>query len=891
MGSTYIGGTANDGLNTVVALEYNYGDAFRGEITVDNSGNCYVASTTNSSNFPVTNGSSSAGGSEGVSFKFNASLTSLLWSTYIGGTSNDAAYGVQLDASNNIFITGGTQSNNLTGSSNAHNGGVDGYLQKYNPAGTLLASRYIGTASYDQTYLVQVDINDDIYVVGQSTGPIPVSPGKYNNANSGQFIQKYNNNLSALTYSTVVGRGSGAIDISPSAFLVNDCGLIYLSGWGGQSNKPASSTTTGLPITGNAFQSTTDGSDFYLMVLDKDATGLLYATFFGGSSSAEHVDGGTSRFDKDGNVYQAVCAGCGGNSDFPTNSGAYSQTNNSTNCNLAVFKFNVDVIFALASTPQATYCWPNPVSFTNASSGGNTYFWDFGDGTTSTQFSPTHSYPSSGTYTVKLVVSDSTGCILPDSSTITIQLYNPVNLTVTPDTGICPNTALQLNVSGAASYVWSPSATLSNSTSANPIASPNTNTTYTVIGTDVCGADTAQVNVIIHPINTFAGNDTIICAGGSANLWANGGASYTWSPAITTNPSNTANTVATPTSTTTYTVNITTNEGCPSTESVTVEVDNGLSIPVLTNDTGMCNGETMLLQASGARNYVWSPTTNLFFINDSTVNASPSNITTYAVDFSNACGTVRESVEVAIQKPTAVASPSDTICFNDTFLLWADGGVAYQWQPNGNLASPSNDSTIGLPAPEREYLVIVTDALGCRDTAYTTIYHFPRPFVDAGEDQIINFGEEVMLNPDHSDGSFFWTNSPYLSCHACKYPTAMPATTTTFTANLIDQYGCKVTDDVTISVDGVLFIPNSFTPNGDGFNDLFKAVGQDLTEFELLIFNRWGQLIYESTDINESWDGTYKGLQAPIDTYVWKVVYSDVNTFDQSAIGHVNLIR
>ena len=119
------------------------------------------------------------------------------------------------------------------------------------------------------------------------------------------------------------------------------CDKIYISGWG--SNLGGSLSTLNLPFTYDAYQNTTDGNDFYLMVLDDFMDTLLYATYFGGTQSNEHVDGGTSRFDKKGVIYQSVCAGCGGNSDFPIEPsiGAVSSTNNSFNCNNAVFKFNV----------------------------------------------------------------------------------------------------------------------------------------------------------------------------------------------------------------------------------------------------------------------------------------------------------------------------------------------------------------------------------------------------------------------------------------------------------------------------------------------------------------------------------------------------------------------
>ena len=147
----------------------------------------------------------------------------------------------------------------------------------------------------------------------------------------------------------VFGTGSGQVDIALSAFLVDNCDNIYVSGWGGSTNgsqSATSSTTTGLPVTSDCHQCQTDGSDFYLIVLEENMQSLLYASFFGGNQSNEHVDGGTSRFDKDGIVYQSVCAGCGGNSDFPTTPGAWSNTNNAHNCNIAAFKFDISELTA-----------------------------------------------------------------------------------------------------------------------------------------------------------------------------------------------------------------------------------------------------------------------------------------------------------------------------------------------------------------------------------------------------------------------------------------------------------------------------------------------------------------------------------------------------------------
>jgi gliding motility-associated-like protein len=166
------------------------------------------------------------------------------------------------------------------------------------------------------------------------------------------------------------------------------------------------------------------------MVLGPNADSLKYATFFGGNTSAEHVDGGTSRFDKNGIIYQAVCAGCGGYSDFPTTTGAWSNTNNSSipvrpNCNLAVFKINFETdITALAAIDTNvaidTNCNSLTLALANSSKNANMYLWDFGNGTTSSVKNPTITYNALGQYTIKLIAFD-TICDIKDSVEIVIN--------------------------------------------------------------------------------------------------------------------------------------------------------------------------------------------------------------------------------------------------------------------------------------------------------------------------------------------------------------------------------------------------------------------------------------------------------------------------------------
>ena len=260
----------------------------------------------------------------------------MLFSTLLGGAENDASYVLTIGNNGNIYVAGGTASGSvapdkLPGVSNAGviqpayaGGACDGFVVELNNTGTsVLGGTYLGTTGADQIYGIETDKFGFIYVMGTTDGKWPVKNAAYSNPNSGQFISKLKPDLSDFVYSTVFGSGSGIPNISPTAFLVDRCENVYVSGWGGKSNNGFSTgNTKGMPVTANAIKRQTDasGSDFYFFVLKKDAASQLYGTFFGqedpplGVTSpdtfGDHVDGGTSRFDRNGVIYQAMCANC-----------------------------------------------------------------------------------------------------------------------------------------------------------------------------------------------------------------------------------------------------------------------------------------------------------------------------------------------------------------------------------------------------------------------------------------------------------------------------------------------------------------------------------------------------------------------------------------------------
>lgn len=445
--STFLGGSGTDGINIssgfdaqAGTLKYNYGDNSRSEVIVDNQNNIYLVANTQSTNFPVTLNAaknSRSGFQDAIFVKYNPALTTMLYSSYLGGNGEDAAYVIALDKNqSNIFIAGGTNSSdfftNYAGGSLGSNykGEIDGFIIKIQNSGNfnVLRATYIGTPQYDQVYGIQLDNSNNVYVMGQTLGNFPVSGGVYNNPGSRQFVQKIDNNLNTSIYSTVFGNGPASVpNLSLVAFLVDTCENVYMSGWGGTSITPGS-TTQGLPITQDAFQSNTDGSDFYFIVLSKNAQNLLFGSFFGAFNKGEHVDGGTSRFDPKGIVYQSMCASCGQGNSFPSTPGAFATVKGGQNCNMGVVKiaFNLGSVDAVAdANPNTKGCAPFTVTFNNNSSNAINYAWDFGDGLgTSNAISPTYVYNTPGVYKVKLVATNPNACVVIDSTFITITVTN-----------------------------------------------------------------------------------------------------------------------------------------------------------------------------------------------------------------------------------------------------------------------------------------------------------------------------------------------------------------------------------------------------------------------------------------------------------------------------------
>ena len=936
LGSTYVGGSGNDGVNYNAAnfgafteLTSNYGDNFRGEIMLDDANNVIVASCTHSTDFPVVNAiqNVNGGNQDGTVFKLSADFSQLLFSTYYGGSENDACYSVKVDESDNLIFAGGTKSSNLPGMGvgfqNSYGGGeTDGFVVKTPPSGTSITNAsYIGMGQYDQVFFVEIDRVNSVFLLGQSVGgTFPVNNAAFSNGASSNFIMKLDSNLTTNIASTRFGNGDPNIHISPTAFLVDNCGNIYVSGWG--ADLLQATPLSGMPVTPDAFQSDPpNGFDFYLMVMFADFSDILYGSYLGGTVAREHVDGGTSRFDKNGIVYQSVCGGCGGNSDFPTTPGAWSATNNSTNCNNLIFKFDSGILpVADFTVDQTTGCNNFTVNFENISSDGDTYLWDFGDGALdSTTFNPVITYTEPGIYEVNLFVTDSI-CQLTDTAQITVVVVDSVLLDVPNQMSVCDNVPFDLvaNSLGTANqFIWSANADFS-----NPLNSPSDSTvTVTADGTyyimadnGLCSAeDTVQVLFDASPEAQFSIPDSIGCAPLNVSffnesiqtdyfLWDFGNGevdSVNFDPEIQyTAPG-------------IYTVSLYIFDSlCPASDTTfaTITILPDITVSGL-DSVSLCDGDVVLTANSNgtASTYEWSSSSDFSDVlnpsGDSSIVVSNSGI--YYVQLGNAECTLIDSVFVEFINPEIALFAEDSICLYDFSVVEVDNltpaiGFNYIWEPDSIITSENQEVIQVQPLVSQYVYVTATSPENCvaEDSIFINVTDIDSTLVIASASEYaVPEGATVTLFGSPSGlPSYQWSPEDGLSAPTNQQTDAVINEDIVYTLSVSDGI-CTRDDTVEIKVyeiiceDPYVFVPNAFSPNGDNYNDVLYVRGLYIEKVIFRIFNRWGEMVFESNDVSVGWDGMFRNQVLQPDVYDFYLDVTCVGGLTSIVKGNVTLIR
>ncbi|MES2800185.1 MAG: PKD domain-containing protein [Bacteroidota bacterium] len=411
-------------------------------------------------------------------------------------------------------------------------------------------------------------------------------------------------------------------------------------------------------------------------------------------------------------------------------------------------------------------------------------------GTTTATVTPT----AAGTPCYTYFVTDNFGCTYTQNQCVTVNPNIPVS--AGPDRLICGGGSTTLLGSGAATYTWSPATGLSATNVAVPTASPAVTTTYTVSGTSAAGCVTTdQVVVTVSPNPTInAGPDVAYCNGGSTNLSASGGTSYTWSPATGLSATNISNPISTATTTTTYTVTGTNAAGCTATDQVIVTVN-----PIPTVNAGVdqtvCAGTSVTLTGSGASTYTW----NNGVTNGVAFTPAVGSLT-YTVTGTTAAGCINTDQVVVNVNPIPVinAGPDVSICASQSTVLTASGGTTYTWSPATGLSATTGASVTATPASTQTYTVTGTTG-GCTSTDAVTVTVGGSAAINAGADVAICIGGSTILTAT-GGVTYTWSPATGLSGTTGASVTATPAATITYTVVGTNASGCLGTDQVVVTV-------------------------------------------------------------------------------------------
>jgi hypothetical protein len=453
-------------------------------------------------------------------------------------------------------------------------------------------------------------------------------------------------------------------------------------------------------------------------------------------------------------------------------------------------------VITSTSLPTPDICLGNSTQLICTPTGGTgnyTYSWvSSPTGFTSSTQNPIVSPTSTTTYTV--TVSDGFNNA---TSSVMVTVYSLPIANAGSNVSICNGTSTTLNASGGTSYSWSPGTGLSSTTGANPVSSPTTSTTYivTVTNNNGCTA-TADVNVsVFSQVPANAGPAQTICDGQEAFLNSSGGVVFNWSPSTGLSSITISNPVATPTSTTTYTVVTTDGNGCTSSSDVVITVKPGVTANAGT-DTSICLGASANLFASGGIIYSWSPANGLNSVSISNPIATPQYTTTYVVTVSNSSGcSATDAVTVNIvAAPTTTVSPNTTICSGANVTLNATGGTTYSWSPAASLNATNIPDPIAYPASTTTYTVTVTGSAGCFATNNVTITVNQSPNVNIGNPVTICNTQSTTLSA--SGGAVYtWSNGANTATNIVS-----PSSTTLYTVTVSNANGCSVKDTITVSV-------------------------------------------------------------------------------------------
>lgn len=546
---------------------------------------------------------------------------------------------------------------------------------------------------------------------------------------------------------------------------------------------------------------------------------------------------------------------------------------------------NVVIYTAQATSnagPNVQACSNDPVQIGTAPAINYTYAWSPANGLSSTSLAnPT--------------------VTLPNNTTQPITQQYVVTTTLTANPNGCPTTdTVQVTVNPL--FTSNIVDTICDGSSYNFNGTMVTQTGYYIDTlSSIYGCDSiTTLNVVISTNPVVTANDQQFCLGDSALLSPSGATAYVWTPTVNI-VNNLGEMWVSPNTTSTFIVQGFNVDGCTDSDTITVTVHPIPSTQLTVDDNSVCPNVMIQFTASGANTYSWSGI-DLSGFSGNNQNVTANNSGWYELLGTSAFGCqASDSLFVTVHpKPIVTVNPIlNEVCIGEAISVNVSGADTYLWS-NGNASSNFTD----FPTVSELLTIIGFNTFGCSDTITSDVIVHPNPLAVIGvsngnlqsDNPVANF-QNNSINQTQSiwnfgDGTFITDNSMDV-IHS--YPSEDGNYVVSLTVT--SQFGCSDSTTIGIQVSGdpIYFVANTFTPDGDQFNNVFKPIftsGFDPTAYKLSIYNRWGELLFESLSHEEGWPGYYGGLKAPTGTYTYTISFFDKKENRLKVLeGHVNLVR
>lgn len=668
-----------------------------------------------------------------------------------------------------------------------------------------------------------------------------------------------------LSYTNYIANPGGSWGfLQANGKTVNLC-----NNWTAGSNTVIVFTTSGSGWGGFLAQANQTVSSNYSNVLTSTVS-VTNASCFNGLGSATVTAGGVS------GPYTYTWLPSGGNSNVASlAAGNYTVIVGSGACTVSkTLTITQPAGFSINVSPSATICPGTSTVFT--ASGANTYTWNTGATGANLTASISSIYTVTG--------SDASGCT--NTATVGLMTHPAPVISISGNTLICgAGATTTLTANGANTYTWMPG----NMNGMTAVVSPPSSTIYTVTGAFVSTgcSNTATIGVIANGFVLTPGPLLNICLGQSATLTANGMTDYTWTPGNFNGPSY----VVTPTASQDYTV-LGAIGSCTYTANQFVTVTPLPTVNINPNPPPMvCPGTPVTLNATGATTYIWQPGN----LNGATISVAPMSNQVYTVT-GNTGGCIDEATVLLTLAPSVnvnVSAPL-TICKGDIATLTATGANYYNWEPGGGAGS----SFTVQPMHNTTYTVTASNGGTCiaTTTVNVNVNYVNADFVfDPVKPTYDDYIHFTNISTHNTNNFWYFTNQTISNEVS---PTILFDEPGTYVACLLvsDVRGCDDTLCKEIIVgcpENAVYIPNTFTPNDDGLNDIFRVgtLGQCIESFEMDIFDRWGERIFNTKTLEKGWDGKVRGTLAKDDVYVYLVKYTMTNKKAYTKTGHVMLMK